>query len=439
MANSLHPHQPAWQSRALPPDLAELIRPELPSLAEEITTRIRGAIPEYAHPLDRSFGQALRTSVGMALTTFVDHLADPHAPSADLIQLCRRLGLNEARKGRSLDALQAAYRVGAQVSWHRIMELNRRAELSSPVVAVLADAVLSFVSELASQSHHGYLAEQASSVQQRQEWRRRLLALILGCPPPSREAVEELAIRAGWAVPREVTMIAVQAGPGLADRPLDGDILGELAGHEPYLLVPGPLTTRRSAALGSGFAGHPAAAGLTVPLAEAADSLRWARQALALSRAGIIAGPLARCQDHLVTLWLVADLGLADKLARQELAALAGLPPQRRRHLTDTLAALLETRGSAVQVAERLGVHPQTVRYRLRQLEELLGDRLTDPDARFAMELALRAARLGDYADRPAAPAAPPAAAAPRDRPSGPRAAARTAADDLPKAAGLLS
>jgi transposase-like protein len=371
----------------------------------------------------------------MALTTFVDLLADPDATSADLVRLCRRLGLNEARKGRSLDALQAAYRVGAQVSWHRIMELNRRAELSSPVVAVLADAVLNFVSELASQSHRGYLTEQASSAQQRQESRRRLLVLILECPAPSREAVEELAVRAWWTVPREVTMIAVQSGPGLADRPLDEDILGEFDALEPYLLVPGPLTQRRSAGLMSGLAGYPAAAGLTVPLAEAADSLRWARQALALSRAGIIDGPLARCQDHLVTLWLVADLGLADKLARQELAALAGLPPQRRRHLTDTLAALLETRGSAVQVAERLGVHPQTVRYRLRQLEELLGDRFTDPDARFAMELALRAARLGDYASRPAAPAAAP----PRELSPRLRAAAKTAAAGLPEAAGLLS
>ncbi|HZC39544.1 MAG TPA: helix-turn-helix domain-containing protein [Streptosporangiaceae bacterium] len=439
MASALHPHQPDWQSGAS--DLAELIRPELPSLAEEIITRIRGAVPEYAQPLDRSFGHALRTSVRMALTTFVDLLADPDAPSADLVRLCRRLGLNEAKRGRSLDALQAAYRVGAQVSWHRIMELNRRAELSSPVVAVLADAVLNFVSELASQSHRGYLTEQASSAQQRQECRRRLLALILACPAPSREAVEELAVRAGWTVPPAVTMIAVQAGPGLADRPLGADILRELDAVEPYLLVPGPLTQQRSAELMSGLAGYPAAAGLTVPLAEAADSLRWARQALALARAGIIDGPLARCQDHLVTLWLVADLGLADKLARQELAALDGLPPQRRRHLTDTLAALLETRGSAVQVAERLGVHPQTVRYRLRQLEELLGDRFTDPDARFAMELALRAARLGDYAGRPAAPAAlaAPAAVRPHGLPSGPRAAAKATAADLPKAVGLLS
>jgi DNA-binding PucR family transcriptional regulator len=36
-------------------------------------------------------------------------------------------------------------------------------------------------------------------------------------------------------------------------------------------------------------------------------------------------------------------------------------------------------------------VHPQTARYRLRGLRELLGDALDDPDARFEIELALRA------------------------------------------------
>jgi DNA-binding PucR family transcriptional regulator len=39
-------------------------------------------------------------------------------------------------------------------------------------------------------------------------------------------------------------------------------------------------------------------------------------------------------------------------------------------------------------------VHPQTVRYRLRQLREVFGDVLGDPDARFGLQLALRVRRL---------------------------------------------
>ncbi|CAA9508190.1 MAG: Transcriptional regulator, CdaR-family [uncultured Solirubrobacteraceae bacterium] len=41
-------------------------------------------------------------------------------------------------------------------------------------------------------------------------------------------------------------------------------------------------------------------------------------------------------------------------------------------------------------VGEALGVHPQTVRYRVRQLKELFGEALDDPEARFELALALR-------------------------------------------------
>ena len=42
-------------------------------------------------------------------------------------------------------------------------------------------------------------------------------------------------------------------------------------------------------------------------------------------------------------------------------------------------------------MAADLHVHPQTVRYRLARLRELLGDALDDPEARFELEVVLRA------------------------------------------------
>lgn len=53
-----------------------------------------------------------------------------------------------------------------------------------------------------------------------------------------------------------------------------------------------------------------------------ADSLRWARQALALAENGTIdAGPLVFCEDHLVTLWLLSDAALADQVSRRHFGA----------------------------------------------------------------------------------------------------------------------
>jgi DNA-binding PucR family transcriptional regulator len=42
-------------------------------------------------------------------------------------------------------------------------------------------------------------------------------------------------------------------------------------------------------------------------------------------------------------------------------------------------------------MAADLHVHPQTVRYRLARLRELLGAALDDPEARFELEVVLRA------------------------------------------------
>jgi hypothetical protein len=395
------------------------MRPELPGVAEEIIAEVRRAIPEYARPMEGPYGQALRIGVQQALTTFVDRIADPSAPCDSRDEVCRRLGQYEALEGRSLDSLQAAYRIGAQVAWRRVMRLGQRNNLNSSVISLLADAIFRYMDELAALSVEGYQEAQARSAEAQQEWRRRLLRLILEQPPAPRRAISNLAELAGWAMPETVTPVALR-GPSCADgavdahgrapscRPvsvplLDSDVLADLGCAQPHLLIPGPATDTRQLMLTAAMAERRPAVGLTVPLPAAADSLRWARQALALAGSGTIAdAPVTRCEDHLVTLWLLSDGALAEQVVKQQLGVLARLTPRQRSRVTETLGPWLETRGTAAEIADLLHVHPQTVRYRIRQFEQTFGDRLKDPDARFGLELALRVMRLKRTAARQA-------------------------------------
>jgi DNA-binding PucR family transcriptional regulator len=140
----------------------------------------------------------------------------------------------------------------------------------------------------------------------------------------------------------------------------------------------------------------PAAVGPTVPMARAAWSLGLARSALALTRRGIIAasgGPV-RCQQQLSTLLLLADEDLARTLMDSRLSELERLRPGQRDRLAETMLAWLQLGDNATEVAQRVHVHPQTVRYRLRQIHELFGDQLRDPGRRFELQLALRAREL---------------------------------------------
>jgi len=81
-------------------------------------------------------------------------------------------------------------------------------------------------------------------------------------------------------------------------------------------------------------------------------------------------------------------------LGAARLAPLGRLRPPQQDTLAQTLLAWLQNAGNARQTARHLHVHPQTVRYRLRQLHDLFGEVLLEPDGRFDLEIALRARRL---------------------------------------------
>ena len=81
-------------------------------------------------------------------------------------------------------------------------------------------------------------------------------------------------------------------------------------------------------------------------------------------------------------------------LSAVQLAPLARLRPVQQEMVADTLLAWLQNAGNARLAAGQLHVHPQTVRYRLRQIQELFGPVLAEPGARFELEVALRAREL---------------------------------------------
>src|ERR1700754_58511 len=59
--------------------------------------------------------------------------------------------------------------------------------------------------------------------------------------------------------------------------------------------------------------------------------------------------------------------------------------------LADTLQAYLDGFGDIAAVAQRLHVHPNTVRYRVRRIEKLLSTSMDDPDDRLVLAIGLRA------------------------------------------------
>ncbi|HEX2316865.1 MAG TPA: PucR family transcriptional regulator [Thermomonospora sp.] len=300
----------------LPDPLVALIRGELPDLADEIVMAVRRDVPGYGRPLDGACGQVLRSAVRRNLAAFTDYVAGFAGGAAEHAELCRDLGRLEAREGRTMDRLQAAYRIGGRVAWRRFMRLAARHHLPPSDMSALADALFRFLDGLATMSVDGFLEARARSEASLEERRRTLLRRLLADPPEPGADLVVAAGEAGWPLPSEVTPVALEPGAGPGAEALDRDVLADLAGPEPCLLVPGALDEARRAMLVRVFPGRRLAAGLTVPVGRAADSLRWARRSLELATEGVIDdAPVTLVEDHLMALWLTADPALTDRIA----------------------------------------------------------------------------------------------------------------------------
>jgi hypothetical protein len=361
---------------ALPRELGDELRAGLPALVDEIMVAIGEAVPEYHRPLRGDFGRGLRTGVEQALGEFVDLIGAPDAAPRGSVY--RELGRGELREGRSLDALQAAYRIGARVAWRRSGEAAERAGVDAAGQRLLAEAIFAYIDQLAAQSVTGYAAAQARRAGEAERRRRRLVtALVEGHPLP---AVEAVALEASWALPTTVAVVVVDNAERRAPR-----IAPEALGAEDVLVVPDPGAPGARARLDAALAGAPAGVGPAVGIAEAGFSHRLAVGARQLAASGAVFA-----DERLPDLLVASDEALAARLAERALAPLAD---DRSGRLTETLRAWLDAQGHHPTVAAALHVHPQTVRYRLARLRERLGTALDEPDGRLALQLALRTRR----------------------------------------------
>ncbi len=378
---------------ALPAETATVLRPELPGLSDAIVEAISVGVPDYARDLEGPFGMALRTGVEEALRQFVDLVqrSDPERGAGREVYV--NLGRGEMRAGRSLDALLAAYRLGARVAWRRLAAAGEAAGLEPRTLYLLAESIFAYIDELSGESIEGYAMEQAAAAGELQRLRRRLAGLLVQDPPADAVAVQAAALATGWALPEQLAAVVAEGDePDRLAMRLGTDVIGVYVPPHVCALVPDPDAPGRRAQLEAAFEGRLGSIGPTVGWRHAAVSASRATATIGLAREGAIEPPegLLDATDHSLALLIASDRRLARDIATGALAPLDGETEASRERLTQTLLAWLRGRGRTEQVAAELHVHPQTVRYRLGRLRDLYGDRLDEPDFRFELELALR-------------------------------------------------
>ena len=154
-------------------------------------------------------------------------------------------------------------------------------------------------------------------------------------------------------------------------------------------VVPDPVRPGARRRLAEALRGAGAVVGHPVPLEYLPASVRIAEIAATLQSEGVLTEDPVFADEHLDAIIVHRDPQLLASLRRKVLAPLDELSAAVRERHTDTLASWLRHFGDRQAIAAEMHVHPQTVRYRMAQLQGLFGAVLDDPAGRAKLTLAL--------------------------------------------------
>lgn len=297
--------------------------------------------------------------------------------------------------GRSLYDLIAFYRRGAVVMWRGALALTSFQSLSREQVVEFGEAVLNYVDQLSISAVEAFQQREAQLERIRRVNREHLVALLLAPEPASLEALDRAAENAQWQRPDQIRVAVLREPDTLDQRGTDRPpsrvlvasgagritmIVGDVEDADDWLLrtaralgLPPPLAVGPSVAVQHGHRSHRLAQAL-LDAAELIDA----------------PGPVLRAEHHLMELLFTLDDDLAEMISITRLRPLLGLEDTARDRMLETLGAWLNHPRRPQSIAQELGIHVQTVHYRLERLRELLGESLDDPAERLDLAIALR-------------------------------------------------
>lgn len=356
----------------------------LPASSERVVGAVVDSVPSYAGALAGEMREGIEQAVQLALAGFLRLAAagpdgDPSTPMQASVHGAYALGRGEARSGRSMDALLAAYRVGARVAWQDMSAAAVAAGLDAITLARFAELVFAYIDSLSASSVAGHAEELAVEGRVRERRLERLAGALL--EGRDEVIVRQLADRAEWTPPKSLTAVILpaerinaviaQLGRGCLRAEDNSDREPAIA----IILAPDADGAGRRHLLRV-LTGRPAYVGPVRPWLDAGTSYDRALRAHDLRLAH---REPVDTDEHLARLVISADpLAHAD-LRAAALVPLAELTPATADRLAETLRSWLLHQGRRDAVAAELHVHPQTVRYRMGQIRELYGERLVDP------------------------------------------------------------
>jgi hypothetical protein len=366
-------------------ELGKLMLARAPELGEALADRLFRDVDFY-----RDGTIVTKEQVGATCEENLRFVFDALAAQADLdVSPAEQTGTTRALAGVPLPALMTAYRIGFRFMWEETLTVARAAGI--PTESILNATARVFLAQdtFTQAMADAYRQQLTAQIVEQEEERSALVEALLSSRITDTQSLWEAADLLRLPTSGPYVVVAAQL-PAIGKLALPA-IENKLAARDirsAWRLLPdlhiGLVQVRIREALDAliDVLGHAATArvGVSPPfqdLADTSDALRFARLA--------VTGKPS--PDSLVTVFDDTPLAVAAvsapeamiKIRSSVLRELNQLPGAERTILLDTFHAWLEEGGSANDAAAKVFCHPNTVRHRLRRIEELTGRSLSRP------------------------------------------------------------
>jgi hypothetical protein len=381
--------------------IAEAVAARLPELVDRVVRRISTEFDFYGSG-DVVSREDLRESVRGNLASLVRQLTTDEPPD---LSAARATGRQRAQQGAPLADVLHAYRIGFTELWSAMVDEARRSP-RAPWEALVdaASGVWWLIGEYTQELTVAYREAAAESLVTGARERSALVEALFTGGVPDQDTLWEAAklLRLPWDGP--FVVVAVET-PGLGREGLpDAEALLAARGiGSAWLLHPdlqtGVVSLRHQDTtplllelLDRGVRTRAGVSPVYHSLGDTPRALHYAR----LVQRSLPPGTRAVAQFEETPLRVLAAAApdAAGELARAVLGPVLDLPAQERSTLLETLQAWFEAGGSAAETGKRIYCHPNTVRYRLRRLQEHTGRSLEDPTGAAELLAALEALRV---------------------------------------------
>jgi hypothetical protein len=350
---------------------------------------IRADIPVYGDA-SRTLTQDVRDHVRAHYATKVACLGAERPVTAEHLAFTRGPATRRAHAGLGLEDFINAFRVGHRVFWDALLDSAGSGSGGREAALTLATPLMRYCEVASTQAGHVFAETLQHSVADADRDRRELLEQLLAGEFPAHGPLRALAHSYGLAPDdRLLAVVAVPAGPG-ADAAAAGAALARAALGATRTLAVAQAGEVVAVAPGSGSRqvcerlealharlreeGVPLTLGVSLPahgVAELPRAVAEARAALECAGAdgGVAALPLMSPLRFLTR----SAPETARRLVDPRLRTFLDQDRARGGALRDTIRALAETDLKLGVAAARLQVHPNTLQYRVRRIQERTG------------------------------------------------------------------